>query len=218
MGLPLLYPILDSLTLTRRGVDPVTTAEVMIEGGARILQFRHKENYSREAFRAATRMAELCRAANIPLIIDDRADVALLLDAGVHIGQDDLPPQDARRILGAQRMIGFSTHTGDQFDAALAEPVDYLAFGPIFPTQSKANPDDVVGLERLRNIAARRAGRPLVAIGGITRANALEVLAAGADSVAVIHDMLPDICTRQALRARMEEWQQLVNKHPSRPC
>lgn len=183
-----------------------------MEGGARILQFRHKGEYTRAVFDQAGRVAECCRAGGAELIVDDRADIALLLDAGVHVGQDDLLATDARRLLGDGRTIGLSTHDSRQFDAALGEPVDYVAFGPVFATQSKANPDTVVGLEGLRAVARRAAGRPVVAIGGITRANALEVLAAGADAVAVIGDMLPENCTRQSLRARMEEWQQLVGK------
>lgn len=154
-------------------------------------------------------MAALCREAGATLIIDDRADVALLLDAGVHVGQDDLAPADARRLLGAGRMIGFSTHNLAQLAAAAGEPVDYLAFGPVFPTSSKANPDPVVGLDGLAQ--ARAAVRaPLVAIGGVTRANARQVFEAGADAVAVIHDILPEICTFANLRARMEEWRQLA--------
>jgi thiamine-phosphate pyrophosphorylase len=212
MALPPLYPILDTLLLTQRGLDPVTATEALIEGGARILQFRHKGDFTRAVFDQAGRVAECCRAGGATLIVDDRVDIALLLDAGVHVGQDDLLPADARRLLGPGRTIGLSTHDSRQFDAALAEPVDYVAVGPIFATRSKANPDAAVGLEGLRAVSKRAAGRPVVAIGGITRANALDVLAAGADAVAVIRDMLPDDCTPRNLRARMEEWQRLVGK------
>jgi thiamine-phosphate pyrophosphorylase len=208
MTLPCLYPILDTAALARRDCAVETAAEAMLEGGAGILQFRHKGQYSRAVFEEAERVAALCRRAGALFVIDDRADIALLLDAGLHVGQDDLPPQDARRLLGAGRVLGFSTHNAAQFAAALAEPVDYLAFGPIFPTASKENPDPVVGLETLREL---RGDRPLVAIGGIRRANALEVLAAGADSLAVINDLLPETCSFETLRARMEEWQQLVS-------
>jgi thiamine-phosphate pyrophosphorylase len=201
-------------------MDPVTGAEALIEGGARILQLRHKGDYTRTVFEEAVRVAELCRAGGVPLIIDDRADIALLLGAGVHVGQDDLPAADARRLLGPGRTIGLSTHDLRQFEAALAEPVDYIAIGPVFPTQSKANPDAVVGLEGVAQALLPAAPRlvsalarpPLVAIGGITRANAASVLAAGADAIAVIRDILPDNCTRRNLRARMEEWQRLVGK------
>ena len=216
MTLPRFYPIVDTDSLMRRDCDPVTAAQAMIEGGAGLLQFRHKGPYSRAAFSQATRIAKLCRDAGTLLIIDDRADVALLLDAGVHVGQDDLAPGDARKLLGPSRIVGLSTHGPAQFAAGLSEPVDYLAIGPIFATTSKGNPDPVVGVDGIRAVARDRrhgpARLPLVAIGGITRANAREVLEAGADSVAVIHDILPDNCTFQALRERTEEWQRLVTK------
>jgi thiamine-phosphate pyrophosphorylase len=133
----------------------------------------------------------------------------MLLDAGEHLGQDDLPPQDARRLIGPGRLLGFSTHNEAQLRAAASEPVDYAAIGPIFGTTSKEKPDPVVGIEelsRLRTIAAR----PLVAIGGITRENVMSVLDAGADSVAVIGDLLPAGCNFESMRERMEQWQNLV--------
>lgn len=208
--LPRVYPILDTETLARRGCPPETAALALLEGGARVLQFRHKGPYSRAVFEQAEIVAAHCRAAGVPLIVDDRADMALLLDAGLHLGQSDLPPRDARRLLGPARILGFSTHNPEQFAAAVAEPVDYLAFGPIFPTRSKQNPDPVVGLGALQEMK-KQAGL-LVAIGGINRDNALGVLAAGADSVAVIHDILPETCSFSTLRARMEEWLTLVSK------
>jgi thiamine-phosphate pyrophosphorylase len=119
MALPRLYPIVDSSALTVRGFDLVTASEAMLEGGARILQFRHKGHYSRTVFEQASRIAGLCRSANALFVIDDRADIALLLDAGVHLGQDDLAPADARKILGPHRWIGFSTHNAEQFAAGL---------------------------------------------------------------------------------------------------
>lgn len=209
MTLPRLYPILDTATLIARGCPAVTAAEAMLEGGARILQFRHKGHFSRAVFEQAERVAALCRSAGALFIVNDRADVAMLLKAGLHVGQEDLPPADARRLLGPERVIGFSTHNQAQFAAALAEPVDYLAFGPVFPTVTKEKPDPVVGLEELRKVR-RMTARPLVAIGGIARSNALEVLACGADAVAVISDLYPEPCTFETLFARMEEWQRLV--------
>ena len=159
----------------------------------------------------AERIAALCARYQALFIIDDRADIARLLGAGVHLGQEDLPPRLARRIVGPEAVIGFSTHNAEQLEAAAEEPVDYLALGPIFETSSKERPDPVVGLERLR--AWRRlTERPLVAIGGITRANAPAVLAAGADSVAVIGDLLADPCSPERLRERMEQWQRLVKR------
>jgi thiamine-phosphate pyrophosphorylase len=209
MTLPRLYPILDTGALARRGCPPEAAARGMLDGGARILQFRHKGFFSRQVFEQAERVAELCRRAGAQFIIDDRADIAVLLDAGVHLGQEDLPPAEARRILGAGRVLGFSTHNEEQLRAA-AEPADYLALGPIYGTQSKQQPDPVLGvaaLARLRPLATR----PLAAIGGITRDNAAEVLAAGADSVAVIADLLPEPCTEETIRLRMEEWLKLVS-------
>jgi thiamine-phosphate pyrophosphorylase len=141
--------------------------------------------------------------------VNDRADFALLLDAGLHLGQDDLPPRDARRLTGDNVTIGFSSHNVSQLCAAGGEPVDYVALGPIFATASKRNPDPVTGVEEVRRCRPL-IEKPLVAIGGITQENALEVLRAGADSVAVIGGLLPQAGGARALRERMEEWQTLV--------
>jgi thiamine-phosphate pyrophosphorylase len=137
--------------------------------------------------------------------MNDRADIAMLLDAALHLGQDDLPPADARRIMPPGRIIGFSTHDPCQLRSGDREPVDYLAIGPIFATGTKQNPDPVVGLEQLRTLRALTR-KPLVAIGGITRETALSVFEAGADSVAVIGDLYPQPRTKTSLRARAEEW------------
>lgn len=195
--------------LGQRGLDPATAAEAMLEGGARILQFRHKRSYSRVVFEQAERVAELCRQAGALFVVNDRADIAILLDAGVHVGQEDLPPADVRGLIGEGRILGFSTHNEEQLRAAAGEPADYLALGPIFGTTTKDRPDPVVGLEELRRLRPLDR-RPLVAIGGITRQNAPAVLEAGADSVAVISDLLPPDCSYESIRARMEEWQRIV--------
>jgi thiamine-phosphate pyrophosphorylase len=207
--LPRIYPILDSAAgpWPRLGLAPSTTA--LLAAGARILQFRHKGQWTRTLFEAAREAARLCREAGAVPIIDDRADVAALIGAGVHLGQDDLPPCEARRLLGDGAVVGFSTHNPGQLRAAAGEPADYLALGPIFSTSSKRNPDPVVGLGGLR-LCRGITGRPLVAIGGITRQNATAVLAAGAGTVAVIGDMVPDPLTPETLRNRMEEWMRLV--------
>lgn len=210
--LPRLYPILDTATLERRGCDASLAAAAMLEGGARILQFRHKGNFTRGVFEQAERIAGLCRSAGALYIIDDRADIAMMLDAGLHVGQDDVPAQIARRLIGPDRTLGYSTHNQEQVAAAAGQPVDYLAFGPVYPTASKEHPDPVAGLEGLRAAKEGAAGRPLVAVGGITRANALETLAAGADSLAVIGDVLPDPCTPETIRSRIEEWARLLKK------
>jgi thiamine-phosphate pyrophosphorylase len=133
----------------------------------------------------------------------------MLLGAGLHLGQDDLPPSDARRLLGPDAVIGFSTHNRDQLLAAADEPATYFALGPIFSTSSKENPDPTVGLSQLSEWRALTV-KPLVAIGGITRSNAKSVISAGADSVAVIAGLIPDPTNESTLRARMEEWQQLL--------
>jgi thiamine-phosphate pyrophosphorylase len=186
-------------------VDSADAAEAILEAGARILQFRHKGFFSRDVFEEAERIAALCGDAGALFVINDRADIAMLLDAALHLGQDDLPPADARRIMPPNRIIGFSTHNADQLRAGDREPVDYLAIGPIFATGSKQNPDPVVGLDRLRTLRALTR-KPLVAIGGITRETALSVFAAGADSVAIIGDLYPRPRTKASLRARAEEW------------
>lgn len=205
MRLPLVYPILDTSTLLRRAISPVTAAEALLEGGARILQLRHKGHFTREKFDDAKAISSLCQAGGVQFVVNDRADIARLLGAGLHLGQEDITPADARRIVGESAMLGFSTHNEGQLRAAADEPADYLALGPIFATGSKQNPDAVVGLENLSRWGSL-TDRPLVAIGGITRENAREVLAAGASSLAVIGDLYPPECTRLTLRARMEEW------------
>jgi thiamine-phosphate pyrophosphorylase len=200
--LPKFYPILDPEIAARHGVDPVAAAEQMLEGGATILQFRHKGFFSREVFAQLERVAQLCRDAGALFVVNDRADLAALTGAALHLGQDDLAPSAARKVVGAKTLIGFSTHNEAQLRAAAAEPANYLALGPIFGTASKKNPDPVVGLDQLRRLRPL-TNLPLVAIGGITRANARSVLDAGADSVAIIGDLFADSST---VRTRTEEW------------
>jgi thiamine-phosphate pyrophosphorylase len=208
MQLPRLYPILDTATLAQRGMPVTTAATILLESGAGILQLRHKEHFTREMFETAEAVAVLCRQAAVPFIMNDRADLALMLDAaGLHLGQDDLPPSTARNLLGPRRRLGFSTHNPGQLQAAAQEPVDYLALGPIFGTASKENPDPVVGLE---NLPRELFVKPMVAIGGITLHNAASVLAAGFDSVAVIGGLYPDPLTPASLRERIAQWQSLV--------
>jgi thiamine-phosphate pyrophosphorylase len=208
MRLKLFYPILDTETAARRGVDPVDAAARILEGGARLLQLRHKGFFSREVFQRAREIAALCRSADAQFVVNDRADIAKLLDAGLHLGQDDLPPADARRVLGDGVLLGFSSHNQAQLRAAAEEPVDYLALGPIFETPTKLNPDPVVGLEELRRLRPFTT-RPLVAIGGITRANARSAIEAGADSVAVIGDLFPE---NGKIRERVEQWISVVTE------
>ena len=204
--LPKFYPILDPEIATRHGVDPVNAAEQILEGGATILQFRHKGFFSREVFAQLKHVAELCRNAGALFVVNDRADLAVLTGAALHLGQDDLTPTAARKVVAAKTLIGFSTHNEAQLRAAASEPADYLALGPIFGTSSKNNPDPVVGIDELRRLRPL-TDRPLVAIGGITRANAQSVLAARADSVAIIGDLFPE---NNDVRARTEEWVSLT--------
>jgi thiamine-phosphate pyrophosphorylase len=198
---PAFYPVFD----TARGVPAAHAAEALLEAGARILQFRHKAFFSREVFAEATIVADLCRNAGALFVMNDRADFAALLNSALHLGQDDLAPQDARKILPPPSIIGFSTHNERQLLDADQEPVDYIAIGPMFQTASKENPDPIVGVERLRTLRALTK-KPLIAIGGITRETAPSVFEAGANSVAIIGDLIPEPCTKAALRSRAEEW------------
>ena len=206
--LPSVYPILDTASLDRLGLSWTIAAEAFIEGGARILQIRHKMFWSRETFAQAEALAGICREAGILFVVNDRADYAAALSASLHIGQEDLLPADARVVVGPAAVLGYSTHNPEQMREAADAPVDYFAFGPVFPTVSKDQPDPTVGVAGLAAIRALTA-KPLVAIGGITRDNALTCWNAGADSVAVIADLYPNPCTKKTLRDRMAEWQNL---------
>ena len=209
MKIPRVYPILDTASLAARAIDIETAAAALLEGGAGILQIRHKTHWTRGMWAAAQLVARLCREAGAMLVVNDRADFALLLGAGLHVGQEDLPPRDARRLMGHEPLIGFSSHDARQLAAAGGEPVDYVALGPIFATGSKHNPDAVVGVEELARCRPL-IEKPLVAIGGITLENAAEVLRAGADSLAVIAGMLPKEASARSLRERMEEWRRVT--------
>ncbi len=185
MVLPRLYGIVDTLP----------AAEALLQGGVRLIQYRYKGHFDGWHFEECRRIAKLAQGVAATFIVNDRADIAQLCGAhGVHLGQDDLPPDAARDILGPEGLIGFSTHNLDQARAAESLPVDYVAIGPVFATTTKENPDPVVGLAGVAE-ARRATQKPLVAIGGITRQNARSVLDAGADSVAVVRDLVvaPDI-------------------------
>jgi thiamine-phosphate pyrophosphorylase len=211
MKLPPIYPIVDDTLLATRGMSLIGAAEALLEEGARILQVRRKEHFGRIAFEECEQIATLCSAAGALLVINDRADIAKLLGAGLHIGQQDLPSVAARGIMGGDAVIGLSTHNRTQFDAGEAEPVDYLALGPIFATSNKIDPDPVVGTEKLGRLRSRTV-KPIVAIGGVTRANAHQAWRAGADSVAVIGDLYPEPCTRTSIMERFREWKRLAGE------
>lgn len=209
MILPRLYPIVDQGLLDRLGFPVLTTALAMLDAGVSILQWRAKGHITREMFTDAEKMAEACWQAGAHFVVNDRADVARMLLAGVHVGQDDLPATVAREIAGSTALIGLSTHNEEQLRKAANAPVDYLALGPIFGTSSKANPDPTVGLEQLRRWRGL-TDRPLVAIGGIDRLHAHQVFDAGADSIALIRDLIPDNPTKEEIRRRTAEWLELV--------
>jgi len=206
--LPRVYPILDTESLDRCGVSLATAAAAFLEGGAGILQIRHKGHWSRQMFAAAQEIAKFCREAGSDLIVDDRADFALLLGCGLHVGQDDLTPRDVRKLIGDSSLLGFSSHNMAQLVAAGGEPVDYVAIGPVFATASKRNPDPVVGVDEIQRCRGL-IEKPLVAIGGITLENAPTVWRAGADSVAIIGALIPQPASARGIRERMEEWMAL---------
>jgi thiamine-phosphate pyrophosphorylase len=195
-SIPRLYAIIDPARTG--GVLPAVVARELASAGVRLIQFRDKHAPSRQLYEVCIQLKELLGGSGCSLIVNDRADVARATNAdGVHLGQDDLSVEMARRILAPDQWIGCSTHSLDQVVAADRTTADYIAFGPVFPTASKESPDPVVGLEGLRE-ARRTTRKPLVAIGGINLRSAGEVLAAGADAVAVIGDLLnaPDIRDR----------------------
>ncbi len=179
------------------GHDPVTLAETLLDAGARIMQLRLKDAPGRDFLASARAIAEMCRKRGAILIINDRVDIAILAGAhGVHLGQTDLPLEAARRVAGPGMMIGISTHNVEQARAAEIGGADYIGFGPMYPGGLK-NIVAGVGLDKLR--AIRDAVKiPIVAIGGITEAHVAETLAAGADAVAIITDVVnaPDIAAK----------------------
>jgi thiamine-phosphate pyrophosphorylase len=192
--LPRLYPIIDAAQFSNTGsLEPVLCfAEELIQAGATLIQYRDKSQNVRRMLSCARELRRITRD-RARFIVNDRTDICLAAEAdGVHLGQDDLSPQAARRIFaeaGKPLWIGLSTHNSEQLREASTLPADYLAVGPVFATTSKANPDPVIGLEGVRQARAI-TNKPLVAIGGITRENCWEIIEAGADSVAVITDLL----------------------------
>jgi thiamine-phosphate pyrophosphorylase len=206
--LPRFYPILDTAALERRGCPAMLAAQALVASGARILQYRHKDEWMQSHFDTAGQLAALCHEAGVLFVLNDRADFARLLGAALHIGQNDLPPVAARRVIGDE-VMGLSTHNRLQLRRGDEEPVEYLSLGPIFATSSKDRPDPAVGVEGLRELRELTA-KPLVAIGGITMLNAGDVFAAGADSVAIISGLIPEKCDKKSLRRLAEEWIRLA--------
>ena len=186
--LPRLYAIVDPAQAGGRSM--VEVAEALLAAGVRLIQLRDKHASSLELYESGVRVRECVHKAAGIFILNDRADIARAVDAdGVHLGQDDIPPDAARLIMGEGKLIGYSAHNPEQVREAEQSVADYVAFGPIFPTASKDKPDPVVGLEGLAE-ARKLARKPLVAIGGISIENARAVIGAGADSVAVIRGLI----------------------------
>jgi thiamine-phosphate pyrophosphorylase len=184
---PRLYAIIDASLLT---MSELILAETLAESGVELIQYRNKVAPSRHFFEASRQLSSALAPRGVRFIVNDRPDIAMLAGAGgVHVGQEDLGVEEARAICGRERWVGVSTHNLAQLEAADRTSADYIAFGPIFPTTTKENPDAVVGTELLQQ-ARQITAKPLVAIGGITVSRAREVYLAGADSVAVIRDLI----------------------------
>lgn len=205
---PALYAIID-LNSSLEAEAAILLARELASGGARLVQIRAKNYSAREYFFAAQKFLEVLIPLGVKLIVNDRPDVAAIANAGgVHVGQGDLPADLARKLCPSPLWVGVSTHNSKQLCAADNTSADYIAVGPVFPTQSKANPDPVVGLELIRQ-ARNTTRKPVVAIGGITVESAADVFAAGADSVAVISDLshAPDPAARAA------QYLEIARKH-----
>lgn len=187
------------------GLSHAKQVELLSEGGATLIQLREKHMSAREFYE----QANVAARRGVQLLINDRVDIALAVGAdGVHLGQDDMPPDAARKLLGPNAIIGYSTHNIEQAIAATKLPIDYLAIGPIFATTTKSDTAPVLGLDSLRTVRQAIGDFPLVAIGGITRDNAREVIQAGADSVAVISALLSNSSRiPQATRSLLQDLQ-----------
>jgi thiamine-phosphate pyrophosphorylase len=185
--MPRLYVILDAGLMTG---SAEATAKQLIEAGVRMLQYRSKGGGARETLEVSRKLAAIAATGGATFFVNDRPDIAFMAGAsGVHVGQTDLSVEDARTVIGLEKWIGVSTHNEGQFRAAIQTSADYVAVGPIFATKSKRNPDPVIGTEFIRRVRGLTT-KPIVAIGGITLERAAEVMEAGADSVAVISDIV----------------------------
>ena len=199
-----LYVICDAELCAQAGLSIVETAAACLDGGARLLQIRAKTLSGQALLDAAGSVVELGRTHGALVIVNDRPDIARLAGAGgVHVGQDDLTPAQVRTVAGADTIVGLSTHTPEQIQAALLAPVDYLAIGPLYSTSTKATGYEAVGVGGLRHASrmASETGLPVVAIGGITLDRAPALIDAGAAAVAVIGDLLSTGDPRARVRA-----------------
>jgi thiamine-phosphate pyrophosphorylase len=203
LAFPSFYVIMDAVL---SGSSTIALAEQLASAGAELMQYRDKQGSSRLLFETSQMLVRRLELFPVRLIVNDRPDIAALVGAGgVHIGQDDLPVAGARTIIGSERWVGCSTHTLEQVREAGRTAADYIAFGPIFPTTTKAAADPTVGVEGLRR-ARELTRKPLVAIGGITLERAEQVWRAGADSVAVARDVL----AARDPAARLQEYRELA--------
>ncbi len=186
--IPKIYPLTN---VEISGLSQVEQVKKLINGGAKLIQLREKKATSRDFYESAKKVLEIARKSDVKILINDRIDIALAVKAdGVHLGQDDLSPIYAREILGKNAIIGFSTHNISQAIKAIKLPINYLAIGPIFNTNTKENPDEVVGIKGLKQVRKAIGNFPLVAIGGITLENCPKIFESGADSVALISAIL----------------------------
>lgn len=186
---PRLYAIVDKATLDVCGLGVTEFARALRDVGVTLVQYRDKSGNPQEILRAAAEITAVFAGVDAVLMLNDRADLALLAGWGVHVGHTDIEPRDARRVVGVGKIIGVSTHNDSQVIAADAGEADYVAVGPVFATSTKMDAEPVIGLEGVRR-ARSLTSKPLVAIGGITLENARSVIDAGADSVAVIGGLL----------------------------
>ena len=199
--LPRLYVILDAALITSSERDCVLS---LAEAGVRLIQYRNKSAPARQYLDSSRGLAEALRPHGVTFLVNDRPDVAFLSGAsGVHVGQDDLEVEQARLVLGSDKLVGVSTHNLEQFNKAAASSADYIAIGPLFSTTSKANPDPVVGLAFLRSVRGL-TDKPIVGIGGISLDRAKSVIEAGADSVAVVSGVLGAPNPSQSARQYLE--------------
>ena len=186
--LPQVYPLTD---VQLSGLSHAEQVRLLSLGGATLVQLREKQMSPKEFYEQARAAVAAAAQCGVQLIVNDRVDIALAVGVnGVHLGQDDLSPEAARKLLGEKAIVGYSTHNVEQAIQASKLPIDYLAIGPIFATATKSDTAPVLGLEGLRAVRRAIGDFPLIAIGGITAANAPDVIAAGADSVAVISAIL----------------------------
>jgi thiamine-phosphate pyrophosphorylase len=188
-----LYVVCDAELCTTRGWDLVDYAAECFDGGATLVQIRAKRLAARDLLNATSAIIRRAATVRATVIVNDRSDIARMAGAaGVHVGQDDLTPLQVRALVGHDAMVGLSTHTAEQLDAALRQPINYVAVGPVFSTGTKATGYEALGLEAVRAAAAMASSRrlPLVCIGGVTLERARSVIEAGAQSVAVISDLL----------------------------